>query len=131
MEQRQVTFMDSLNNFAFGMYLAIIGAVSYVFIKLSKKLIDLLCESIMDKYVHSIRKEADEHLTPFKEEIRQEIKSIKDDIKDEKRRRHDSIAKNEGVLAMALDQLEIYDKKLNEKTTINIPTTNNKRPSGS
>ena len=130
----KVSFFDQLNNFGFGLFLATIGSISYLFIKGIKKLLDMLCEALMEKYTKSVRSEAKEVVdaginkieTSFDKkfvDIRGDIKDIKENMKTEKERNHDSIAKNEGVLSLALETISNYDKKLNEETIINIPTS--------
>ena len=117
--QNKSSILDQLNNFGYGLYLAIIGAIGYLSVKGIKKLLDLLCSTILEKYFDSIRSAVDEYMKPLNDKIEKIEKSIKTD----RERQHDAIAKNEGVLNLMLETLEQYDKKLNEKTTINIPTS--------
>jgi len=118
----KISFFDQLNNFGFGLYIATVGAISYIFIKAIKKLVDIMCSSILEKYFESIRKAVDEYMQPLNEKI----EKIEKNTKTDRERSHDAIAKNEGVLLRALDVIDEYEKKLNEKTIINIPTSKHK-----
>lgn len=79
MEKRN-TFLDSLNDLGFGLYLLTIGSMGYIITKGVKKIIDIMAESLLQKYIEHIRKEVDEYLTPMKEKLEKldnEVTSIK------------------------------------------------------
>ena len=74
----KVSLLETINNFGFGIYLATIGSIGYLVIKGVKKLLDILAESLLQKYIQSIRNEVKIYLTPLKTKI--------DDIDDEVKR---------------------------------------------
>ena len=89
----------------------------------------------MDKYTSLVRNEAkqiaEENVGKLEKtinstisEMRTDIKEIKDSMKTEKQRNHDSIAKNEGVLNLCLETLKEYRGALDAKNTNNNITTN-------
>lgn len=145
MEQKQDTFIEALNNYSIEILVTVSGFFVYLFSKISKpaasyiykavqdKRDNEICEKVMSKYTPLVREQAkqiaEENIAKLEtavfraiKDIKVDIKDIKDNMKTEKQRNHDAIAKNEGVLMSVLDVIEKYDKKLDEKTIINIPT---------
>ena len=132
--KERINVTDQINNFGLGIVFVVSGFFVYIFARFGKWLADNLCQSIMDKYTSLVRNEAkqiaEENVSKLEEtinstisEMRTDIKEIKDSMKTEKQRNHDSIAKNEGVLNLCLETLKEYRGALDVKNTNNNITT--------
>jgi hypothetical protein len=78
--ERKISFIENINNAGFAIYLMTIGSVGYLIIKGVKKVLDLLAETLLQKYISSIRSEVEVYLKPLSSKIEtmdQEIKRIK------------------------------------------------------
>ena len=78
--EKKANIMDSLNQLGLSIYIITIGSISYLIIKGVKKLVDILAESLLQKYIESIRNEVEVYLVPMNkrlEEMDEEIKGIR------------------------------------------------------
>jgi vacuolar-type H+-ATPase subunit F/Vma7 len=127
MEQRQVTLFDQLNTY--GLYGLITVVSTYLMAKISKYVFHFFGKGLLSEHKRYIREEAAVMFQDVKDDIQKVEKDVKDvfeKVEKLERKQHGVIAKNEGVLNKVLDTALELDKKLNEKTIINIPSSKRK-----
>lgn len=102
--EKKTNFLNSLNDVGFGLYLITIGSIGYLLTKGIKKLLDILAESLLKKYIESIRSEVDQYLLPMNEKLDkldEEVSSIK---------RHE-LQQYEHQIGLLTKIIESYDNK--------------------
>jgi hypothetical protein len=108
--ERKLTFIENLNNAGFAIYLMTIGSVGYLIVKGVKKLLDLLAESVLQKYISSIRKEVEVYFKP----LNIKLKTLEEDLQRVKNHENQNSEDQKLLLQRLFDRIE---KKLDEKDT--------------
>lgn len=57
--ERKVSLMENLNNLGLGIYVLTVGSIGYLIARGLKKLLDIVLEALLQKYIQFIRNEVE------------------------------------------------------------------------